>query len=117
MCYSLLLLLAIVFEIVYSMLKWKEVITLFDRVEYKSRAKDVLRGDYWSCFLVTLIFSLISGVGNGFLNIEVTLENMHTVYEQYAPVILAMLPYATVASIVGLLISLFVINVVHVGRA
>ena len=93
------------------------MITLFDRVRYKENAKVVLKRNYWPCFLVTLLFSLISGIGYNLVNIEVKLEQLELTATQLARYIALIAPWATVSGIIGIILGYCVVNILQIGQA
>ena len=105
------------------------VIQLFTRVEYKERAKMVLRGNYWMCFLATLLISLIGSVGNNVSNrfearfdtaADMTFESGSQVMDSLLTatnVLLVVLPLMIIALVAGVLITVFVKNIVEIGQA
>lgn len=99
---------------------------MFIRAEFKARAKEVLRANYWTCFLATLLLSLL----NSFLShtnnrLEVKLDtishiNVETVMDSIASalnVLFIVLPVVIVGFIIGIIISLFVVNMFEIGIA
>ena len=108
--------LAIEGEIVYSMHKEGSDI-MFDRVTYKENAKVVLKRNYWSCFIVTLLVALISGIGSTFLNIEYRVEQLELSVEQFNRFMSVAGPWITLAGIIGAIISLFVVDMLKIGQA
>lgn len=102
---------------------------MFTRVEYKERAKGVLSINYWTCFLATLLISLIGSVGNNVSNrfearVDIAANGVHFdgphVVEgllNAANALFVVLPLVLIALVVGILISVFVKNIVEVGQA
>lgn len=102
---------------------------MFTRVEYKERAKMVLNGNYWTCFIATLLISLITGLGNRVSNrfetqVDIASNAVHFDGSQIidgllnaANALLVVLPLALIALVAGILINALLKNVVEVGQA
>lgn len=99
---------------------------MFERVEFKTRAKEVLRSNYWTCFLATLLISLIGVIGDNVTNkVELRIDNVTNVNVdgvteamQYgANLLLFALPMVIIGIIVAILINLFVVNMLRIGQS
>ena len=104
-----------------------------DRSLLKSKAKDALCGNYWwaflACLLVTIITSFLSGSGslgsgltlnfNDFSQEEIIIDNGNIASDEFITAIifflLAFIIIVIICSVIGILISTFLLNPLNVG--
>ena len=92
----------------------------WDRATLKDRAKDVLAKTYWMSLLVIFIVGIISGVFNGYSNVDIYNRHnfvwpMHFSGAFFAAILSAVIGTVSVAGILSIVYRVFIVNPLEVG--
>lgn len=92
-----------------------------DRAQLKERAKFALKNNYWKIVLVTLIVFLIGG-GSTTFGIKVEYDDLQAAFAMLMPSIgmlglvsIALIGFVIAASVIGILVSVFIFAPLEVG--
>ncbi|WP_082236538.1 DUF975 family protein [Anaeromassilibacillus senegalensis] len=95
---------------------------MWSRSILKENAKIALRGRYWRAFVVALVAALLAGfasIGSTFNNLGQQFMNYGFLYDSgYLQMVAEQfLSWSVPLTLIGLLLSIFVVNVLSIGRA
>lgn len=85
---------------------------MWNRQEVKQRAKGIMKRNYWKMFVIALLASILTGEGVS------TISSVQDVADNFSPDMqTTILTIGTVGSLLGLVYTIFIGNVIRVGKA
>ena len=85
---------------------------MWNRQEVKQRAKGIMKRNYWKMFVIALLASILTGEGVS------TVSSVQDIADNFSPDMqTTILTIGTVGSLLGLVYTIFVGNVIRVGKA